>query len=124
VAVLSGAIGSATFDKEQMEASLRSGFLDATEVADWLALRGVPFRDAHHVAAKLVHRAVQAGKTLSELPLSTYKDEHQAFDDTIFRALNMETAVERRDVVGGPARARVSAAIGELRGRLRARRDP
>ncbi len=123
LAVLSGAIGSATFDKERMEASLRSGFLDATEVADWLASRGVPFRDAHHVAGKLVHRAVQEGKTLSELPLQVYQDEHEAFDDTIFGALDMETAVERRDVVGGPARGRVAAAIAELRGRLQARRD-
>ena len=123
LAVLSGAIGSATFDKDRMAASLQAGFLDATEVADWLALRGVPFRDAHHVAGKLVHRAVQEGKTLSELPLEAYQDEHEAFDNTIFYALDMETAVERRDVVGGPARGRVAAAIAELRGRLQARRD-
>ena len=113
LAVLSGAIGSA----------LQAGFLDATEVADWLALRGVPFRDAHHVAGKLVHQAVQEGKTLSELPIEAYKTAHEAFDDTIFLSLDMATAVERRDVFGGPARGRVAAAIAELRGRLQARRD-
>ena len=123
LAVLSGAIGSATFDKDRMAASLQEGFLDATEVADWLALRGVPFRDAHHVAGKLVHRAVREGKTLSQLPLEAYQEEHEAFDNTIFYALDMQTAVERRDVVGGPARGRVAAAIAELRGRLQARRD-
>ena len=123
LAVLSGAIGSATFDKDRMAASLQDGFLDATEVADWLALRGVPFRDAHHIAGKLVHRAVQEGKTLLELPLEAYREEHEAFDNTIFYALDMQTAVERRDVVGGPARGRVAAAIAELRGRLQARRD-
>jgi len=123
LAVLSGAIGSAKFDKDRMAASLQAGFLDATEVADWLALRGVPFRDAHHVAGKLVQRAAQEGKTLPELPLEAYQDAHEAFDDTVFYALNMESAVERRDVVGGPARGRVAAAIAELRGRLQARRD-
>ena len=123
LAVLSGAIGSATFDREQMAVALQAGFLDATEVADWLAAHGVPFRDAHHVAGQLVQRAVQAGTTLSELPLQAYKDEHAAFDETIFQALDMETAVERRDVIGGPARRRVSTAIDELRGRLQARRD-
>ncbi len=123
LAVLSGAIGSATFDKDRMAASLQAGFLDATEVADWLALRGVPFRDAHHIAGKLVRRAVQEGKTLSQLPLEAYQEEHEAFDNTIFYALDMQTAVERRDVVGGPARGRVAAAIAELRGRLQARRD-
>ncbi|MBT8470134.1 MAG: argininosuccinate lyase [Deltaproteobacteria bacterium] len=122
LAVLSGAIGSAQFDKDRMAASLQAGFLDATEVADWLALRGVPFRDAHHVAGRLVQRAVKEGTTLSQLPLEVYQDEHEAFDDTIFHALDMETAVERRDVVGGPARGRVAGAIAELRGRLQARR--
>ena len=123
LAVLSGAIASATFNKDQMAAALQAGFLDATEVADWLALRGVPFRDAHHVAGKLVHQALQEGKTLSQLPLEAYQAAHDAFDDTVFLALSMETAVERRDVVGGPARARVAGAIADLRGRLLARRD-
>ena len=122
LAVLSGAIASATFDKGRMADALQAGFLDATEVADWLALRGVPFRDAHHVAGKLVQQAVQEGKTLSELPLEAYQAAHEAFDDTVFLALNMETAVERRDVPGGPARGRVAGAIAELRGRLQARR--
>jgi argininosuccinate lyase len=121
--VLTGAIASASFDAERMAASLQAGFLDATEVADWLASRGVPFREAHHVAGKLVQQAVNEGKTLGELPLARYRATHDAFDDTIFAALDMETAVERRDVLGGPARSRVSDAIGELRGRLQARRD-
>ena len=122
LAVLSGAIASATFDKRRMADALQSGYLDATEVADWLALRGVPFREAHHVAGKLVQQAVQQGKTLSQLPLATYQAAHEAFDDTVFRALDMETAIERRDVPGGPARGRVAAAIAELRGRLQTRR--
>jgi argininosuccinate lyase len=122
LAVLSGAIGSATFDKGRMAAALQAGFLDATEVADWLASRGVPFREAHHVAGRLVHQAAQEGKSLSELPLEAYEAAHGAFDDTIFEALDMETAVERRDVLGGPARGRVADAMAALRGRLQARR--
>ena len=122
LAVLSGAVASASFDKGRMESALEAGFLDATEVADWLANRGVPFREAHHVAGRLVHLAAQQDKTLPELSLEDFQAEHAAFDDTVFAALDMETAVERRDVVGGPARQRVSAAIAELRGRLEARR--
>ena len=123
LAVLTGAIASASFDAARMAASLQAGFLDATEIADWLASRGVPFREAHHVAGRLVQRAVKEGRTLAELPLASYRATHEAFDNTIFGALDMETAVERRDVLGGPARSRVSDAIGELRGRLQARRD-
>ena len=123
LAVLTGAIASATFDQERMATALQAGFLDATEVADWLASRGVPFREAHHVAGRLVQQALKQGKTLPELPLETYQAEHEAFDGSVFLALDMETAVERREVFGGPARSRVSDAIGELRGRLQARRD-
>ena len=122
LAVLAGAIASASFDPTRMAASLQAGFLDATEVADWLAARGVPFREAHHVAGALVREAHRTGKTLPELPLSTYRKAHTAFDSTVFEALDMETAVERRNVLGGPARDRVTAAIGDLRGRLAARR--
>lgn len=122
LAVLSGAISSATFDRERMAAALKEGFLDATEVADWLASHGVPFREAHHVAGKLVQQAAERGATLSELPLEVFKAAHEAFDESVFRALDMETAVERRSVAGGPARARVEEALAELRGRLRARR--
>lgn len=122
LAVLTGAIGSATFDKTRMAQALEAGFLDATEVADWLAAKGVPFRDAHHVAGKLVQQAHRAGKTLPELSLDEYQAAHPSFDASIFDALDMETAVERRDVPGGPARGRVEAAIVELRGRLEARR--
>ncbi|MGD8609084.1 MAG: argininosuccinate lyase [Myxococcales bacterium] len=123
LAVLSGAIASAVFDRERMSAALQEGFLDATEVADWLAARGVPFREAHHVAGGLVQEALQRGTTLAALPLEVYQAAHEAFDQGIFHALDMETAVERRNVLGGPARARVQEAITDLRARLRARRD-
>jgi len=122
LAVLTGAISSATFDGERMHQALSAGFLDATEVADWLAAKGIPFRDAHHVSGRLVQKAHRSGKTLSELTLDDYKAEHEAFDASVFDALDMETAVERRDLLGGPARARVAGAVAELRGRLEARR--
>jgi argininosuccinate lyase len=122
LAVLTGAIASATFHADRMREALSAGFLDATEVADWLAARGVPFRDAHHVSGRLVQKAHIAGKTLSELTLDEYRAEHESFDASVFDALDMDTAVERRDVQGGPARSRVTDAIAELRGRLEARR--
>ncbi len=122
LAVLTGAIASATFDKARMAEALQTGYLDATEVADWLAAKGVPFREAHRVAGTLVNQAHRLGKTLAELPLEAYREAHASFDATIFEALDMETAVERRDVLGGPARNRVAKAIDVLRGRLEARR--
>ncbi len=119
--VLTGALAHAAFQPAKMQAALREGFLDATELADWLAARGVPFRDAHHVVGHLVAKAHATGRTLGELTLDELREQNERFDESAFAALDMETAVERRDLPGGPARGRVRAAIAELRERLGAR---
>ncbi len=119
--VLTGCVASARFEADRMRAALREGFLDATEVADWLAARGIPFREAHHITGRLVSRCVREGLVLAELPLDAWREEHEAFDETIFEALDLEAAVERRDLPGGPARRRVRAALDELVSRLDAR---
>jgi argininosuccinate lyase len=107
-----------------MLGALAAGFVNATEVADYLCPRGVPFRDAHAVAGKLVARALAAGTDLAGLPLETYRAEHPAFDPDVYDALKPERAVERRDLLGAPARARVEAAALEAVARLRARLAP
>ncbi len=119
--VLAGALAEARFHADAMRKALREGFLDATEIADYLAERGVPFRDAHHVAGRLVARAVKAQKVLAELSLEEFREEHPAFEPNIFAALDPETMVERRNVLGGPARAQVLAQIEDLDQRLAAR---
>ena len=119
--VLTGALRSATFRDERMQAALTDGFLNATEIADYLAARGVPFREAHHVAGRLVRLAVNSNRTLEALTLDEMRGESSAIEQDIYAALDMNTAVERRDVQGGPARARVRAAVDELRSRLDAR---
>ncbi len=116
--VLTGALATARFDAARMRKALTEGFLDATEVADYLVTKGVPFRDAHHVAGRLVARAIAEKKTLPELELAAFREENAAFDEDVYAALEMETAVEKRDVPGGPKRARVEAALAELRQRL------
>ncbi|HEX5657130.1 MAG TPA: argininosuccinate lyase [Polyangiales bacterium] len=120
--VLSGALAEARFHADAMRKALREGFLDATEIADYLAERGVPFRDAHHVAGRLVARAVKAHKILAELSLEDFREEHPAFEQSIFAALDPETMVERRNVLGGPARAQVLAQLDDLDQRLAARK--
>ncbi|MFK7985742.1 MAG: argininosuccinate lyase [Sandaracinaceae bacterium] len=120
--VLAGAVAEAHFNQGRMGEALRRGFVDATEVADWLAARGVPFRDAHHVSGRLVRRCLDENTTLLELPLAAYQEEHASFDESIFEALDPETAIERRALYGGPARKRVGEQIDALTARL-AERD-
>ncbi len=119
--VLAGSIGSARFDAARMHKALGEGFVDATEVADYLASKGVPFRNAHHVAGRLVRRALDKGTTLSGLSLDELKAEHPAFEQDVYRALDPETAIERRNLPGGPARSMVLAEITALRQRLQTR---
>jgi argininosuccinate lyase len=116
--VLAGAIATARFDPERMRAALREGFIDATEMADYLVTRGVPFRQAHHIVGRLVRYAQERGKSLAELSLAELQAEYAAFSQDVFRALDPEIAVERRDLVGGPARAKVQTELAALRERL------
>jgi argininosuccinate lyase len=116
--ILAGSLASARFDAARMRAALREGFVDATELADYLTAKGVPFRDAHHVAGRLVRFALANGKTLSELSLPELQQESPAFAQDVYAALEPERAVERRRLPGGPAKAMVTAEIAALRARL------
>jgi argininosuccinate lyase len=119
--VLSGTLATARFDAARMRSALEHGFVNATELADYLTAKGVPFRDAHHVAGRLVRAALAQGKTLAQLTLSELRAESSSFEKDVFEALDHERAVERRSLVGGPARAAVQAQLAALEARLRAR---
>ena len=116
--ILAAALDSASFRPDALRRALREGFLDATEVADYLANKGVPFRDAHHVAGRLVGLALQSGRVLAELSLSELKSQHPSFEQDVFAALDPEVIVERRNVLGGPAKNQVLAQLQDLATRL------
>jgi argininosuccinate lyase len=118
LAILSGSIAAARFDVERMRRALREGFLEATELADYLAARGVPFRHAHHVAGRLVHLAVTRGVTLAELTLEELKNEHATFEADVWQALDPEIALERRNIPGGPAKPQQAAELTRWRALL------
>jgi argininosuccinate lyase len=119
--ILAAALSSASFHAQNLRKALREGFLDATELADYLAGKGVPFREAHHVAGRLVALAVRSGRVLAELSLEELRAEHAGFDADVFAALDPETIVERRNVFGGPARAQVLSQLADLEQRLTSR---
>jgi argininosuccinate lyase len=116
--ILAGSIATARFDSERMRAALDRGFVEATELADYLAARGVAFRQAHEIAGRLVRYASKQGKTLAQLTLAELRAQHALFSRDVYRALDFETAVERRRVPGGPARAMVKKELAALKKRL------
>ncbi len=102
----------------QMMMSTKEGFLNATDVADYLVVRGIPFRSAHDVAAKLVKYCIETKNNLDTLPIKVYRDHHPAFDDDIFQEIDINRVVSRRTSYGGPAPSQVQEQIQHLKDKL------
>ncbi len=88
---------------ENMRRAAAGGFINATDAADYLVGRGVPFRDAYKATGSLVARCLELGTTLEELPEEEYKAAHEAFDGDVYAAISLDTCVGGRQVYGGPA---------------------
>ncbi|HSN27048.1 MAG TPA: lyase family protein, partial [Kofleriaceae bacterium] len=111
-----GMVASLTFDRERMAAAIAKGHLVATEVADYLVTKGVPFREAHDVAGHLVR--VAGSRELGSLSLDELRAAHPAFADDVRDWLDPARAIDRRDVIGGPARDRVLQEIARIEAEL------
>jgi argininosuccinate lyase len=112
---LSGALLTANFRTDRMRAALGAGYVTATEVADFLAAGGVPFREAHEITGRLVGEAMARGVPLHEVPIAVMRGFHPALDDKVLAVLDPEVAIERRLGFGSPASSRVKAAITAAR---------
>jgi argininosuccinate lyase len=116
---MAGALSSATFRVDRMRAALDDGYVTATEIADFLAARGVPFREAHEITGRMVREAMARGVPLHELPVAVMRGFHPAIDDKVLEVLDPEVAIERRTGFGGPSAAQVQKAILTAREALR-----
>jgi argininosuccinate lyase len=104
--------------QERLLEAAQGGFLNATELADYLAARGVPFRQAHEVAGRAVRLAEQSGRSLEQLALEEYKSLCSVIERDVFEVLDPSHAVNRRTSPGGTASRNVDAALMEARKRL------
>jgi argininosuccinate lyase len=114
----SGMLASITFYRERMAAAASDEFLAATDVADLLVRRGVPFRDAHGVVAGLVRSALAQGKTLSELSLDEVQAQSPLLDEEFYAVLREEAWLEAKVSQGGTSLGRVRAQLEAARGAL------
>jgi argininosuccinate lyase len=114
LAVARGMVASLVFDTAKLRAAVDTGYLVATELADYLVTRGVPFREAHDVAGHLVRTASARGVELAALSLDELRAAHPRFDADVAGWLDPVRAVDRRDLPGGPARTRVVAELERL----------
>ena len=104
IPIFSDMLETATVNKDKMYASAGGGFTNATDAADYLVKKGLAFRDAHEIIGRLVLYCVTNSKTLEELSLAEYKELSPVFEDDIFNAISLETCVNLRQVIGGPAK--------------------
>ena len=103
------------FKKDEMERSAGLGFTNATDLADYLVGKGLPFRDAHHVSGSLVGKCVKENRALDDLSLEELKAAHPAFEEDIYEAIALSTCVQRRSLRGGPAPSAVEDSINRGR---------
>jgi argininosuccinate lyase len=120
--VFAGALATLRFRGENMIARLDSA-LFATDIADYLVRKGVPFRQAHEVVAHAVREAEQRACRLHELPMSVWRALHHAFDETLIHCFQAEVSVERRDAIGGASRKQVKAQLRHARQWLAAQNE-
>lgn len=127
VATLQGAlqlfapmIATMKVNTEQMRNAVNQDFSNATDIADFLAAKGLPFRQAHEVIGKTVLYCIQNNKYLLDLTMDEFKQFSPLFDDTIYHVLQPETVVNARNVYGGTASGQVSQAIERAEKRLTA----
>ncbi|MCR4672050.1 MAG: argininosuccinate lyase [Lachnospiraceae bacterium] len=111
VALFTGMISTVKFNEKAMAQSARNGFTNATDAADYLVRKGVPFRDAHGIIGTLVLKCIDRGVSLDELPLSEYKEVCPAFEENIYKAISLETVVESRITAGSPGKSAMEEAI-------------
>jgi argininosuccinate lyase len=104
-----------TVKKEAMHRALAQGFATATDLADYLVRKGLPFRDAHESVGCAVRRAEELGGELSELPLAELRAFSPLIDDDVYAALTIEGSLAARNHVGGTAPEQVRAAIARAR---------
>ena len=105
--------------KENMRAAAAKGFINATDCADYLVYKGLPFRDAYKAVGTLVALCIDKGETLETLPIDEYKAICDTFDNDIYEAISLDNCVMRRTVKGGPAPECVKAEIEIMRGNLK-----
>ncbi len=118
LALFTGMISTIVFRKDVMEASAKKGFINATDAADYLVNRGVPFRDAHGIVGQLVLYCLERGIGLDDLTLEEFRKISPVFDSDVYEAISMKTCVEKRMIVGAPGREAMEKVIEIYKKRL------
>ena len=111
ITLFAGMLKTMQFNKDRMEESAKHGFTNATDAADYLVNHGVPFRDAHGIVGKLVLTCIEKKIPLDELPLEEYRKISPVFEEDIYKAIDLETCVNKRVTIGAPGKDAMAKSI-------------
>ena len=112
VSLFKGMIDTMKFNDTRMEDSAKKGFTNATDAADYLVKKGVPFRDAHGIVGQLVLMCIDKGIALDDLSLDEYKKISPVFEEDVYEAISLKTCVEKRLTLGAPGPEVMNKVIG------------
>lgn len=112
VSLFKGMIDTMKFNDARMEDSAKKGFTNATDAADYLVKKGVPFRDAHGIVGQLVLMCIDKGIALDDLSLDEYKKISPVFEEDVYEAISLKTCVEKRLTLGAPGPEVMNKVIG------------
>ena len=113
--VFTGMIATMTAKKDNMKRAAQKGFINATDLADYLVKKGMPFRSAYKISGQLVALCIQQNTVLEDLPLSTYKTFSELFDEDLYADIDLVTCVEKRISEGGTSTASVLSQIAYVK---------
>ena len=112
--VLTAMISTMQILKDNMKKAALKGFINATDCADYLTKKGMPFRDAYKTVGQLVAQCVREDKSLADLTLEEYKTHSDVFENDVYEAIDLKTCVRGRKVIGGPAPEEVTRQISVI----------
>jgi len=115
LAIMAEMLAALEFDADRMQRALGTGFLNATELADYLVTKGIPFREAHHITGRAVAMAEQRGVSLEALSLGELQSLSDRVDDSVYAILDYRAAAARRNSHGGTGPLSVNRQIDELK---------
>jgi len=101
--------------QDNMRRAAATGFINATDCADYLVRKGVSFRRAYRITGKLVAECIKKDTTLEKLPIEVYRIFSDKFEDDIYAAIDLDACVNGRNATGGPSRRSVLSQIRNVR---------
>jgi argininosuccinate lyase len=114
LAVFCPMLGGVTVNADRMRAAAAEGFINATDCADYLVKKGMPFRDAYTLTGRLVSHCIKNGKTLESLTMEEYSAQSPLFGPDIYDEIDLLNCINRRKVEGGPAESSVARQIRSM----------